>query len=127
MKKQMAALQQNLEQKKHNDTEEVKRKFAELQNRFLDEIKELNQEKIKVKEQGDKEIENLNKEKDALNCKIQLLEASIHEESRISINKISNLKLKQLSSVKQVEERDMLIESLKKEKKDMKLKASSQR
>ena len=55
------------------------------------------------------------------------MDASIHEESRISINKISNLKLKQLSLVKTLEERDGQIETLKREKKDLRLKMSSQR
>ena len=60
-------------------------------------------------------------------CKIELLEASIHEESWISINKISNLKLKHLGLVKSIEGKDQIIEQYKKEKKEMWLKASSQR
>jgi len=59
-------------------------------------------------------------------CKIELLEASIHEESWISINKISNLKLKHLGLVKSIEGKDQIIEQYKKEKKEMWLKASSQ-
>ncbi len=78
-----------------------------------------------MKVESAKKIESLSRDCDAKWCKIELLEASIHEESRISINKISNLKLKQLSLVKQIEEKDQIIESYKKEKKEFRLKASS--
>ncbi len=51
----------------------------------------------------------------------------MHEESKMSINKISNLKLKNLSLAKTIEDKDCLIEQGKKREKDLKIKASSQR
>lgn len=127
MFQQMEDLKKTLDEKQKNETEEVKKKFADLQNRFLDEIKDLTEQQSSYKDQKEREIDNLQKEKEALQCKVELLDASIHEESRISINKISNLKLKQLSLVKTLEERDGQIETLKREKKDLRLKMSSQR
>lgn len=49
----------------------------------------------------------------------------MHEESKMSVNKISNLKLKNLSLAKTIEEKDALIEAGKKWEKDLKIKASS--
>ena len=51
----------------------------------------------------------------------------MQEESKIAVNKISNLKLKNLSLAKTIEEKDLQIEAGKKREKDLKIKASSQR
>ena len=107
--------------------EDVKKKFADLQNRFIDEIKALNNESAKVKEESQKYADAMWKEKQELCCKIDILEASLQEENRISVNKISSLKIKQLLLTKQVDEKDKEIESMKKEKKDLWLKNNSQR
>lgn len=62
-----------------------------------------------------------------LQCKLQILEQQMHEESKQSINKISNLKLKNLSLAKSIEDKETLIEAGKKREKDLKIKAASQR
>lgn len=80
LRKQVESLKQTLSDRNDDDSSTVKKKFAELQNRFLDEIKTINDQKIRIKEDKDKEIDSLEKEKEALACKIELLEASIHEE-----------------------------------------------
>ena len=120
-------MKEMLTKTKQNEAENVKIQFAELQNRFLDEIKALNDEQKQIKVRGDEALNKLKKEKSALKTKIDILEASIHEENRSNINKISNFKLKQLNQAKLLEEKESQIESLKKERKELKMKVNSHR
>ena len=64
--------------------------------KFIDEIWELNAENLHLKEENTKQADAIWKEKQELCCKIDILEASLQEENRISVNKISSLKIKQL-------------------------------
>jgi len=66
MFQQMEDLKKTLDEKQKNETEEVKKKFADLQNRFLDEIKDLTEQQSSYKDQKEREIDNLQKEKEAL-------------------------------------------------------------
>ena len=81
----------------------------------------------RLKEDHELRVTDLKKHSDALNCKIEILEGQMQEESKIAVNKISNLKLKNLSLAKTIEEKDLQIEAGKKREKDLKIKASSQR
>jgi hypothetical protein len=49
-----------------------------------------------------------------LSIKLELLEAQISEDNKVQVNKISNLKLKNLSLAKTIEEKDNQIEAGKK-------------
>lgn len=65
------------------ENEENKKKYQELKQLELlgQKIINLNSESERIKQQSYNEIEALKKERDAMACKIELLEASIHEES----------------------------------------------
>ena len=106
LKAEIEDMKEMLTKTKQNEAENVKIQFAELQNRFLDEIKALNDEQKQIKVRGDEALNKLKKEKSALKTKIDILEASIHEENRSNINKISNFKLKQLNQAKLLEEKE---------------------
>ena len=127
MKSQIEKLREHVDAANKSESAQERAKFAELQAKFIDEIRSLTEAQNNLKDESEKQIRTLQKEKEALKCKIEILESSIHEESRISINKISGLKMKQLSTAKQLEEREKECEDLKNEKKNMKLKAQSQR
>ena len=70
MFKQMEDLKASLNLKKENEMDNVKAKFSQLEKHSHEEINELT-DRNKV----------LKLEKEALQCKIELLDASIHEES----------------------------------------------
>ena len=80
-----------------------------------------------MREEHEFKYQEMRKINDNLQCKLQILEGQMHEESKMSINKISNLKLKNLSLAKTIEDKDSQIEAGKKREKDLKIKASSQR
>lgn len=80
----------------------------------------------KLKEEHELRIQDLKKQNDGLVIKIELLEGQLSDESKAAVNKISNLKLKNLSLAKTIEDKDSQIEAGKKREKDLKIKASSQ-
>lgn len=63
-----------------------------------------------MKEDHEMKVQDMQWINEGLQCKLEILEAQMHEESRQSINKISNLKLKNLSLCKTIEEKDASIE-----------------
>lgn len=81
----------------------------------------------RMKEEHEERVTDMKKHSDSLQVKIQLLESQMADESKTAINKISNLKLKNLSLAKTIEDKDSMIEAGKKREKDLKIKAASQR